>query len=153
MTYASKTSVPVARTRAEIEELLTRHGASRIGIILEPDRASVGFTVEGWSVRFALRLPSMEEAKNKASTRGQRRDWMGPTEDSKKRWLDQTSRERWRALLLTVKAKLVSVESGVETFEQAFMAHLVLPGGETVGEQSLPQLRNHVRQLPAGAPQ
>jgi hypothetical protein len=47
---------------------------------------------------------------------------------------EKACREKWRALVLAVKAKLVSVEQGVETFEEAFMAHVVMPDGRTIGE-------------------
>ena len=43
-------------------------------------------------------------------------------------------RERWRALLLCIKAKLEAVASDIESFEMAFLAHIVLPDGRTVGE-------------------
>lgn len=42
-----------------------------------------------------------------------------------KAW-EQACRSKWRALLLSVKAKLVSVAAGVESFEEAFLASLVV---------------------------
>ncbi len=42
---------------------------------------------------------------------------------------------RGRALLLVIKAKLESVESGIETLEQAFLAHVVMANGQTVYER------------------
>jgi hypothetical protein len=53
---------------------------------------------------------------------------------------ERTRREKWRALLLSIKAKLVSVESGIETFEEAFMAHVVMPDGSTVSEHVKPRI-------------
>ena len=50
----------------------------------------------------------------------------------------QVQRQRWRALLFCIKAKLESVEAKIETFEEAFLAHVVLPDGKTVGEHALP---------------
>lgn len=44
----------------------------------------------------------------------------------------------WRALLLTIKAKLEAVAGGIEEFDDAFMAQIVLPTGETMGERSRP---------------
>ena len=35
-------------------------------------------------------------------------------------------RSAWRALALTVKAKITSVDSGIETFEEAFLAQVVV---------------------------
>lgn len=44
------------------------------------------------------------------------------------------------ALALVVKAKLEAVESGISTFEQEFMAHIVLPNGQTTGQWMIPQI-------------
>ncbi len=63
-----------------------------------------------------------------------------PTTAHKAAWLEQERRRRWRALLLTIKAKLVSVENGIEKFEEAFLAHIVIAGGQTVGQKALPEL-------------
>jgi hypothetical protein len=49
-------------------------------------------------------------------------------------------RQRWRALALAIKAKLEAVESGIATFEEEFMAYIVLPDGQTVGEFLSPQI-------------
>ncbi len=54
---------------------------------------------------------------------------------------EQAGRQRWRALALVIKAKLEAVESGVETFEDAFLSHIVLPGGGTIGRWLKPQLQ------------
>lgn len=54
--------------------------------------------------------------------------------------VSQASRSLWRALLICVKAKLESVESKIESFEEAFMAHVVLPDGKTASEWLAPQL-------------
>lgn len=49
---------------------------------------------------------------------------------------EQSARAIWRALFLSVKAKLVSVESKIETFEEAFLAHIVMPDGKTVAQHT-----------------
>ena len=46
--------------------------------------------------------------------------------------LAERQRQRARALLLVIKAKLESIDSGVETFEQAFLANIVMSDGATV---------------------
>lgn len=56
-------------------------------------------------------------------------------------WLEQRNRQKGRALMLVIKAKLESVESGVETFEQAFLANIVTLGGQTVYERIREPLR------------
>ena len=52
----------------------------------------------------------------------------------------QAIRQRWRALALVIKAKLESVETGVATFEEEFMANIVLPSAQTMAEYALPQI-------------
>lgn len=134
MTYAKNTQVTSAKSRVAIERLLEQYKASRTGVITEDGRASVGFTIGDWSVLFKMQLPRRDEPRFHARRRN--------TRIAEQRW-EQACRSAWRALLLTIKAKLVAVESGVETFEQAFLAHLVIPGGRgaTVGEREIPQLR------------
>lgn len=53
---------------------------------------------------------------------------------------EQAVRQRWRALALMVKAKLEAVEAEIATFEEEFLAHIVLPDGSTVGQTMIPQV-------------
>jgi hypothetical protein len=55
-------------------------------------------------------------------------------------------REKWRAQLLCIKAKLVSVDSGIETFEDAFMAHVVMPDGQTVADHVRPRIASSYKE-------
>lgn len=146
MTYAAGTAVPVARSRVEIETLLQKYGATSIGVLMDPGRAAVFFTINGWSVRFRMPLP------DRADRRFTHLDkWNARAEAAAQRLWEQSCRSAWRALLLTIKAKLVSVENQVETFEEAFMAHLIADDhGQTLGERLLPDLRDQRRALPAG---
>lgn len=142
MSYATGTEVSVQKTRIEIEELLRKWKCERQATMLEPAKAVVYFQVKQWHVQFTMPLPTAAEA---AKQRDKRSGWRSLTTQQQERWLDQRHREKWRALLLTIKAKLVSVESGVESFEEAFLAHLVLPGGETVGQKALPAIAEAVK--------
>lgn len=140
MPYAEDTSVPVVKTRIEIEGLLVKHKASHIGVMLQPGRAQIAFTIQGWSVLFRIPLPTEQDTME---WKDPRHSWRSMSEAAKAAKLEQICRSRWRALLLTLKAKLVSVESKVETLEEAFMAHLVVDrSGETMGDRSLPELRD-----------
>jgi hypothetical protein len=120
MTYAAKTSVPVDRTRSEIERTLMRYGAKGFAYGMEPDRAMVGFQTADRRIRFALPLMRNRQTESE---------------------YDQMVRSRWRALLLSIKAKLEAVESGIETFDSAFMSHIVMPNGQTMAEHSLPYIQ------------
>ena len=49
MTYAANTSVPVSKSRAEIEKVVTKYGATRFAPLSEPDRAhAVIAKARGW---------------------------------------------------------------------------------------------------------
>ena len=47
---------------------------------------------------------------------------------------EQACRQRCRALLLIIRAKLEAVESGMTTLESEFLANILLPDGGTVGQ-------------------
>jgi len=116
--FAIDTKVPVNQTRAEIETTLARFGATSFAFATHVDRATVMFEAMKRRVRFELKLPS----------------------DSTEARTAKLHRERWRALFLAIKAKLVSVDTEIETFEDAFMSHIVLADGSTVGENIKPAL-------------
>lgn len=130
MAYAEGTEVSVEKSRAEVERLVTRYGASEFmsGWGFE-GRAVVAFKASERYVRFELRLPDRSDKKIRFDGRGHLR-----SEGQIVKALDGETRRRWRALVLVLKAKLESVESKVETFENAFMAQIVMPGGRTVSE-------------------
>lgn len=119
--FAEKTRVPIAQSRMEIERLLERHKAQQYGTAVDNDqqRARVEFRLHDRSVRFVISLPD----PNKLG-RGQR--------------FEQAERQKWRALLLVIKAKLESVENGIETFEQSFLGQIVLPNSQTVADTVTP---------------
>jgi hypothetical protein len=141
--YAEGTEVSVSRSKAEIEELLMRYGADQFVSGWEsPEagegaRAVIGFRAEGRNVRFELPLPRRDDqAFSRTPTGRQRKN----PEDAQRAW-EQAQRQRWRALALVVKAKLEAVETGITTFEEEFLAHIVIPGsGKTIGEWIRPQV-------------
>lgn len=145
MSYAEGTSVSVAKSREEIEALLLKKKAGRIGVVLESSCAIVGWSMEHRHVRFTLPLPNPDDKRFRFKDHTQAHPFQKRTQADVERLYEQECREKWRGLLLTIKAKLVSVENGVESFEQAFLAHLVLPGGDTVGQRALPALAEAYR--------
>jgi hypothetical protein len=149
--YATNTSVPVEKSKAEIERLLQRYGASKFASGWDEHSASIAFEIHGLRVRFNLPLPDRQDPKFRRHSRGVR-----TPESAHKAW-EQACRQRWRALALAIKAKLEAVECGITTFEQEFLAHIVLPNGTTVGNWMVPQLEEAYSNgsmpplLPAGA--
>lgn len=142
--YAAETTVPVERSRAEIEQALMRYGADEFHSGWHTNKAMIAFRLRQLFVRFILPIPERTEKrfthkKDRWGTQAKRSDLQ-----AEKAW-DQEVRQRWRALLLTIKAKLEAVECGISTIEQEFLAFIVLPNQLTVGEwfidQALPAIR------------
>ena len=53
---------------------------------------------------------------------------------------DQVVRQRWRSLLLLIKAKLEAIEMGIASFEEEFLPYMVLPDGRTVSQGLMPEI-------------
>lgn len=136
--YAQDTSVSVERSKAEIESLLSRYGADQFlsGWDNAGNQAMIGFRAKDRHVQFLLHLPDRNDKKYFKTPGG--RKVRGP-DDAYRAW-ERDCRQRWRALALVVKAKLEAVSSGITTFEDEFLAHIVLPNGKSVGQWLRPQL-------------
>lgn len=127
--YAEGTSVPAERSQAEIRSMILRFGAQNYGYSEGRLEAQVVFEHKGARVLFRLPMPSPKDVEaRRHSKRG--------VEEA----VAQETRRRWRALCLVIKAKLESVAGEIETFEEAFLAHVVLPTGETVGDYVVPRV-------------
>lgn len=124
--YAVETTVSVEKSRAELETILRRYGAVAFGYMTDDRKAAVQFVANGKSCRFILPVPDGYRYRRvETAARGA--------------W-EQACRSRWRSLVLCVKAKLEAVSAGITTFETEFMAHIVLPNGQTIGERFLPEI-------------
>jgi hypothetical protein len=151
--YAETTDVPADRSRAEIERVLIRYGASGFGyswekrdVVRNPIPAYgpkteqrmfavIVFQFKDRRIRLDLSMPNEREAGTVAKA-------------------EQATRQRWRALLLVIKAKLEAVESGISTLEHEFLANIVTDSGRTIGDVVVPRLTEAIesgRLLPAKA--
>lgn len=115
--FAASTKVGVEQTRTEIERTLSRYGATAFAYMSSAGKAIIAFEANKRHIKITVPLPSGDSDKER-----------------------QEARQRWRALLLVIKAKLESVESGIETLEEAFYANIVMPDGRTIYEST----RQHV---------
>lgn len=138
MAFAEGTTVPVEKTRAEIEALVVRkHGASMFtsGMTIGKE-AAISFAMHGRLVRFRLPLPSGKDpGVYKRAQRMSRYTWTAPEPNKLAQAIEEENRRRWRCLLLAIKAKLTIVESGIKTFEEEFLAEIVTEGNLTVYER------------------
>lgn len=128
--YAAGTEVPIDRSRTEIESTLRRYGATGYAYGWEGDPAVVGFVVRGWQVRFELPVPTPDEERFRLTPTGKKR-----TASAAKAEHETAVRQIWRVFAFMIKAMLEAVEAGLIDFEQQFLAHIVLPGGRTVGQE------------------
>jgi hypothetical protein len=136
MRYAQSTSVPVDRSRTEIERTLGRYGASAFAYATDNQKAYIKFKMNNRVLQFILDLPDFESFRTTPAGRRKRSD-----ADTYKSW-EQACRQKWRALALVIKAKLESVESEISVFEKEFMANILLPSGESVGDWMAPQIEH-----------
>ena len=130
--YAKNTQVSADKTRMEIETLLIKYGADQFFSGWEGNKARVGFRMHNRFVRFDLPIPKPDDFHDKRGA------WKSETK--RKELCDQELRRRWRALLLVIKAKLEAVSTGIVPFEKEFLAHIILPDGQTVGQWLEPQI-------------
>lgn len=129
MAYAENTSVAFEKSIAEIIGLVRRAGAEQIGQMEEAQGFTIGFRLADRLIRFRVGFPSIDEMP----IYNGRRERL--TEAKRMDLLEQRKRQRARALMLVIKAKLESVESGIETLEEAFLANVVMADGKTVYER------------------
>lgn len=131
--YAKNTNVSSELSRIEIEKILVRYGAENFAYATTAGKALIGFSLCNRQVKFILPLPKIEDFS--LTPTGRQR-----TDKSQYDAWEQACRQRWRALKLVIQAKLEAVECGISVFEDEFMANIVLPGGQTVGDFMKPQI-------------
>lgn len=128
--YAEGTAVPVERSETEIKRVLQKYGATKVGIMTEPSKATIYFQVKERDVQLVIPLPregDKLEGKQYAK-------WSKPGAEAE-------VRRRWRVLVITLKAMLEAVDSKITTFDQVFLAHIVIPGTDrTIGDAMVPKL-------------
>lgn len=121
--FAETTKVPVVQSRGEIEKMLSKHKCQQFGTATDylEMKARVQFHAHDRIVRFTVALPDPKKFRR-------------PEDHA------QEERRIWRSLLLVIKAKLEAVDTGIATFEQEFLANIVMPNGRTVAEIVIPQI-------------
>lgn len=140
--YASRTKITATQSLEQIKADLRRFGATGFAQAEDDTRVALMFVLgkqgspDERRVRFTMYLPSKEDqrfthTKVNSSSALYRRS---PAE-TEKLW-DAEIMRLWRALALGIKGKLILVEEGIETIEEAFYAHVVTPSGHTIYEES-----------------
>lgn len=132
--YASRTGVSTDKSQAEIQKILRRYEATGFALAWQGGKAVILFEMKKRQIKFVLPLPDKEDYA--VSDAGRPR-----SHEAHEKAYELASRQRWRALALSMKAKLETVESGIAVFEEEFLAYMVIPGsGKTYGEMAVPQI-------------
>jgi hypothetical protein len=134
MSYAAKTTISFDRSIGEIIGMVRAKGAAQIAQMDNGDMFILAFSMNERQIRFTIPLPTIAEMP-------QRDGRNSPIPNARKaEMVEQARRQKGRALMLVIKAKLESIESKVETMEQAFLANVVLADNRTVYESAQSQI-------------
>ena len=100
--YAEGTTVDVSKTRGEMMELLSKHGATHFGFGTEPNGDVIVFRLFGFHYRFVIERADWTQVRKQLIADGRDPDRvMDPAAK-----VEGESRRRWRARLLYLKALL-----------------------------------------------
>lgn len=128
--FASNTSVPIERSKTEIEQTLLRYGVEQFGYAVHTTRGSgIAFVYKGRKIQLNIPLPKRDKF---ASNRAGETKWQ------------QEHRRLWRVLLLWLKANLELIDCGLISFEDVFLAQTCLPAGQTVSQMLQPQIEKMI---------
>lgn len=115
MRYANQTSVPVSRSRSQIQDVLAKFGVDEFFFGTSPRGQGIGFKYEDRVYKMDVPFPEK-------------------TEDMTEKQYEQSLRRRWRVLHMTLKMKLEQIADGGMSFADQFLAQMCLPGGSTVSD-------------------
>jgi len=129
--YAENTTVPISRSREELERTLERFGATAQAWMRDDETqlVTLAFKRSGRGYRFVVRLPQWQDEHYLYTPTHQRR-----TELKAREAADQEARRRFRSLANFVKALMDAADTGIISAEDALLPYLLLPNGETVAD-------------------
>ena len=93
----------------------------------------IGFRMHARMIRYTVMMPDPQSPEFQLTPS---RKWKRTPEEAGKLY-QAACWQRWRALLLVIRAKLEATEAGITTFEEEFLAWTVLPDNTTVGQSVL----------------
>ena len=112
--------------------MLTRYGATGFRTASEGGRTAIAFSVGRHRFRF-MYDPSVPAQPAGAGRPGAARNLLQPRSTAPgTRSEEEASRRYWHKLSMLIRAKLEAVAEGIASFDEEFLAYMVLPGGQTV---------------------
>ena len=135
--YASNTTVSVEKSQMEVQKILRKYGADKFGTMEDSknNEAHLMFEYNSLMIQITVPLPEINDFKKTESGRLRKQNQIIEAHN-------QAIKQRWRALVLAVKAKLEAVEIGISTIEKEFMAFVIMPDGKQLGEHLIPELKS-----------
>ena len=133
--YASNTTVSPEKTQSDIRETLRRYGAKKFGVMEEDGKAHVMFEINNLMIQLTVELPNVNDFTKTKVGRSRKNSAANEAHV-------QAIRQRWRALLLAIKAKLEAIECGISTIEKEFLAFVIMPDGKSLSDHVLPKLKD-----------
>ena len=140
--FAQDTTVPIAKSRGEIDSLLRAWGCGQIQWSDDYERGRVRLQFvwqrqeRAYLARFDLQLPSDADLRSRAKD-GRSQKFSEP---KYRKLMEGNGRREHRALALFIKAALNAVEDGIISPEQVFLPYLVGRDGRTLAEAAIPRL-------------
>jgi len=141
MKYAEGTTVSVEKSQAELRQILARYKTTRFGLMEEPGRTIIVFEMSGLPFRISIDLPKKEDDVFLYKTHAGTGRKTKRTPDAAYEQWERACRQKWRVMLLIIKANLEAAGMGILTPEQALMPFLVTSSGRTIMEETYPRLK------------
>jgi len=98
-----------------VQELLVNYGIDEFFFGTSPRGDGIGFKYEGRVYKHNVPMPDHDDYATDKQ-------------------YEQAVRQRWRIFYMSLKMKLEEIQSGGTTFEDQFLAIMVLPDGTTVSD-------------------
>jgi hypothetical protein len=126
------TTVATEKSQGAIRKLLLDFGAAefQFGEGTSPDGSKwsgVSFTHGGHQVLMQVPMKPPDDAELRRQAAAARRAKTRTLAEIQRGYWEQEEKRIWRVLYWSIKARMIAVDEGVETMEQAFLAHLVDP--------------------------
>ncbi|QDG87476.1 hypothetical protein [Pseudarthrobacter sp. NIBRBAC000502770] len=128
--YTRGDSFSSEASRKHIRQALTDYGATDIMFTQRGDRSAVAFRGAGRQFRIVMPLLQSDGA---LAIRGDIAD--SRVHEANAKVLERANRKSWRALAMSIDGKLGAAAAGIATLESEFLAHVVLPGNQTVFDE------------------
>lgn len=140
MPYTRGDSFSSGASREHIRQALVNYGATDVLFSQRGHRSAIAFRGGGRQFRIVVSSPHPDGALTVAADTAE-----GPIHEAKAKVLERSNRRFWHALALSIDAKLDATAAGVATLESEFLAHVVLPGNNTVLEELEPVIESAYR--------